>query len=341
LSTTSSKRALACVFVAAACVRAAELKAFEAVEPHMGTLARIKLYAADEAQASAAFRAAFDRIAQLDAALSDYKPDSELNRICESAVRRPVPVSADLFTVLLASQELAERTGGAFDVTLGPVIRLWREARRTGRLPDAAALRGASARCGYRKLHLNAANRTVTLDDAGMQLDVGGIAKGYAADAALALLRKMGIRSALVALSGDLAFSDAPPGQSGWRIGIDAIDTGASGFTRVLELSNAAVSTSGDAEQHLDAGGQRYSHIIDPGTGTALTHSTSVTIVARSGIIADGTATAVSVLGADRGMVYIEKHPNFAGLIVTRQNGVCRITESTVFQRLRSARRAH
>lgn len=303
----------------------------------MGTLARIKLYAADEAQANAAFRAAFDRIAQLDAVLSDYKPDSELNRICRSAVRRPVPVSADLFTVLLASQELAESTGGAFDVTLGPVIRLWREARRTGRLPEGAALRAAAAQCGYRKLHLNTADRTVALDDAGMQLDVGGIAKGYAADAALAVLRDMGIRSALVALSGDLAFSDPPPGQSGWRIGIDSIDTAASGFTRVLELSNAAVSTSGDAEQHLDAGGKRYSHIIDPATGTALTGSMTVTIVAARGVVADGTATAVSVLGPDRGMAYIEKHPGIAALVVTQQDGATRVIESTAFQRLRAA----
>lgn len=307
----------------------------------MGTLARIKLYATDETQAKAAFRAAFDRIAQLDATLSDYKPDSELNRICHSAVRRRVPVSADLFTVLLASQELAESTGGAFDVTLGPVIRLWREARRTGWLPDAAVLRGASARCGYRKLHLNAADRTVTLDEAGMQFDVGGIAKGYAADAALAVLREMGIRSALVALSGDLAFSDPPPGQTGWRIGIDSIDTAASDFTRVLELSNAAVSTSGDSEQHLDAGGERYSHIIDPTTGAALTRSITVTIIAARGIIADGTATAVSVLGADRGMIYIEKHSDLAALIVTRQSGVRRVTESTAFQRLCAAQQTH
>jgi thiamine biosynthesis lipoprotein len=270
---------------------------FEAVEPHMGTLVRIKLYARDAGQAKAAFRAAFDRIHELDEILSDYKPDSELSRLRAGHAMR---VSEDLFRVLEASQALAEESDGAFDVTLGPVIRLWREARRTHRLPDAEALREAMARSGYRKLHLDAAARTVTLDQAGMQLDVGGIAKGYAADEAIAVLKKLGIRSALVAASGDLAFSDAPPGKAGWRIEVGS---------RVLEVSNAAVSTSGDAEQHLDIGGKRYSHIIDPTTGMGLTSGITVSIVAPRGIMADGLSTAVSVLGLERGARLVLRHP--------------------------------
>jgi len=303
----------------------------------MGSLARIKLYAADARPAGDAFRAAFDRIAQLDAILSDYNDESELNRLCRQAVGHPVPVSADLFAVLAASQNLAEDTDGAFDVTLGPVIRLWREARKAHRLPEEDALRNASARCGYRKLHLDSRSRTVTLDAPGMQLDVGGIAKGYAADAALAVLTGKGIHSALVALSGDLAFGAAPPGHRGWRIGIDSLDAAASDFTRVLELSDAAVSTSGDTEQHLDIGDQRYSHIINPASSVALTGYMTVTIVARRGIIADGMSTAVSVLGAQRGMAYVEKVPGVAAMIVTRQGGMNRVVESTGFQRLRAA----
>src|SRR5258708_7675082 len=185
----------------------------------MGTLFRIKLYAADEQRAAAAFRAAFERVRELDEILSDYKPDSELNQI---SVGHPAKVSEDLFHVLAASQQLAEETGGAFDVTLGPVIRLWREARKNNRLPDAAALREAGNRCGFRKLHLDEVNRTVTLDRPGVQLDVGGIAKGYAADEALAALNRLGISAALVAASGDLAFGDPPPGQRGWQIGVDS-----------------------------------------------------------------------------------------------------------------------
>jgi thiamine biosynthesis lipoprotein len=312
---TSSGRA-ALFFASLGCSVAASLSPFEAVEPHMGTLVRIKLYAAGPQAAQAAFRAAFGRIAQLDQALSDYKPDSELNRICRTAAGRPVPAGPDLLLVLERSQQLAAATGGAFDVTLGPVIRLWRQARLDGKIPAVAALEEAAARSGYRKLHLDAAAGTVMLDQPGMRLDLGGIAKGYAADAALAVLAGRGIRSALVAVSGDLAFGDSPPGQSGWKIGVDAGRKDGE-FTRVVELCNAAVSTSGSEEQHLDAGGKRYSHIIDPSTSMGLTRSITVTIVARRGIDADSLATAVSVLGPERGMALARGRPGVAVLIVT------------------------
>jgi thiamine biosynthesis lipoprotein len=296
----------------AACGRAhaSGLQLFEAVEPHMGTLVRIKLYANGAEQAKAGFRAAFARIAELDAALSDYQPESELNRVCRTAIATPVAASADLFRVLAASRKVAEDSDGAFDITLGPVIRLWRQGRRDRRVPDAAALREAAARCGYRNLHLDAARQTVMLDLPGMQLDLGGIAKGYAADAALVVLAGLGIHRALIAASGDLAFGDAPPGQHGWRIGLDSPAC-------VLELANAAVSTSGDEEQHLDAGGRRYSHIIDPATSMALDSPITVTVVARRGLDADALSTAVSVLGAVRGLAFIEARPAVAARIVT------------------------
>jgi FAD:protein FMN transferase len=156
-----------------------------------------------------------------------------------------------------------------------------------------------------------------------MQLDVGGIAKGYAADAALAELTKLGIQQALVAASGDLAFSDAPPGQRGWKIAVDS-------FGRVLELTNAAVSTSGDSAQRLDTGGTRYSHIIDPVTRMGLSTGITVTIVAPRGIDADGISTAVSVLGAERGIDFVEKRFGIAALI-GMPGGV--VIESSGFRR--------
>jgi len=300
----------------------------------MGTLFRIKLYARDQATAERAFRAAFDRVAALDDTLSDYKPASELNRICKNAVGRPVKISDDLMRVLMASQQLAAGTGGAFDITLGPVIHLWRQARRDGRVPDTAELARASAYCGYRKLKINPAAHTVELDKPGMQLDVGGIAKGYAADEALAALTKLGIRSALVAASGDLAFSNAPPGRAGWSIGIDSFDRANAPFTRILQLNNAAVSTSGDTEQHLDASGKRYSHVIDPKTDVGLTKGITVTIVAPHGIEADGLATAVSVLGASRGVKFVDSKPGVAALIVKRGAQGLEVIESSRFHSL-------
>jgi thiamine biosynthesis lipoprotein len=286
---------------------------YEAVEPHMGTLVSIKLYAAEETQARNAFRAAFDRIAQIDAALSDYLPDSELNRIGREAVGRPVRVSDDLFEVAAAAQRFARETDGAFDITSGALTHLWREARKRQRVPDTETIQAAREHCGYRKLHVDAVHRTIEIDSRDMQLDVGGIAKGYAADQALAAISKLGIHSALVAASGDLAFSDAPPAERGWKIGVDALD-------EPLLLTNAAVSTSGSSEQHLDARGKRYSHIVDPKTGVGLTSNLSVTIVARRGIDADAAATAVDVLGRDRGLAFLRRRPDLAALIATKDN---------------------
>ncbi|MGH9627060.1 MAG: FAD:protein FMN transferase, partial [Bryobacteraceae bacterium] len=174
------------------------LERFHAAEPHMGTLFQITLYALSAASAQAAFEAAFQRIAELDAVLSDYDPQSELMRVCREAHLGPVRVSEDLFTVLEAGQKLAVQTDGAFDVTLGPVTRLWREARQERRRPDKTELRQARQRSGYRKLELNPDERTVFLKAAGMQLDVGGIGKGYAADEALKTLRSRSFTQALV-----------------------------------------------------------------------------------------------------------------------------------------------
>jgi thiamine biosynthesis lipoprotein len=207
-----------------------------------------------------------------------------------------------LFRVLEAAQQVARDSGGAFDITVGPVVRIWREARREHQMPDGDALDAALSHCGYRKLHLNAASRTVLLDEGGMQLDAGGIAKGYAADEALAVLNRRGITSALVAASGDLVFSNAPPGRRGWRIAIGASES-------TLELNNAAVSTSGDSEQYLEANGKRYSHIVDPTTGIAITNELTVSVVAPSGLRADPLATAISVLGEKRGRALAARYP--------------------------------
>jgi FAD:protein FMN transferase len=313
----------------------APLHRYESVEPHMGTLVKITVYTSSEDDARRAFGAGFDRIAALDAILSDYKPDSELSRISGIAVGTPVKVSRDLFTVLEAAQELAEATGGAFDITQGPVIRLWREARRSRHVPDADALREAASRTGHQKLHVDRDRCTVRLDRPGMVLDVGGIAKGYAASEALAAISNLGVRSALVAISGDLAFSDAPPGTSGWRISVHDLP-GERAVPQVLRLANAAVSTAGAAEQHLDANGHRYSHIVDPSTRMGLTDDLTVTVVARSGarsgLVADGLDTAMSVLGIERGLALIDARVDAVALIVRGTGAGAEVLPSARFQ---------
>src|SRR5687768_9799316 len=256
----------------------------------MGTLARITLYARNPGSARAAFQTAFARIHELDATLSDYKPDSELNRLCRQPPGLPIRVSADLFLVLHHAQRLSEQTNGAFDVTLGPLTRLWRQARNNGLVPDDAAIEAARRRVGYRYLTLDPRARTASLTVADMQLDLGGIAKGYAADSALQVLRSLGITSALVAISGDLALGEPPPGQLGWRIGIGSA-------SNVKTLHNVCVSTSGDSDQFIDIGGVRYSHILDSATGMGVRHRPVVTVIAPDGMTADSLATAISVAG--------------------------------------------
>ncbi len=310
------------------------LNPYEAVEPHMGTLFRIKLYAPDETTARRAFQKAFERITQLDNILSDYQPDSELSCITQQAVGHPVRVSNDLFRVAQSAEQLSNATGGAFDLTIGALTHLWRQARKDNHLPPREAIASARERCGYRKLHLDASAQTMRFDSPGMLLDAGGIAKGYAADEALAVLSNLGLHSALVAASGDLAFGDPPPGQAGWKIGVDSFDRVDKPFTRVLLLSNAAVSTSGNSEQHLTAAGKTYSHIIDPKTGMGLEDDLTVTTVARRGIVADAAATAISVLGSEKGLAYANTQPGLAVFILDKTNGHARSFESARFQDL-------
>ncbi len=313
------------------------LERFEGVEPHMGTLVRITLYAPDVAAARVAFRAGFDRIRELNGILSDYLPDSELSRVTRAGVDSPVSLSDDLFAVLKASARLSDATDGAFDVTQGPVTRLWREARTANRLPDPDALREASRRSGYAHMHLDEARRTVSFDIPGMQLDVGAIGKGYAASEALAAITRAGVRSALVAVSGDIAVGDAPPGQPGWRIRIHDGDIGDPTIPPILRLTRAAVSTSGNAEQHLDVGGRRYSHVIDPASGTGLLDDITVTVVARHGIDADGLDTAIGVLGVSRGLALIERDTEAAALIVLRKGGTATAHASVRLRRIIAA----
>ena len=218
-------------------------------ETHMGSRVEITLYALDDASAKRAVAAAFQRIARLDGIMSDYRPSSELMQLCRQAGGQPVSVSEDLFAVLSQAQELSRRSGGAFDVTVGPLVRLWRRARKSFQLPDPDDLAQARLLVGYRMLRLDPQKRTAQLERKGMLLDLGGIAKGYAADAALKVLREHGIGSALVAISGDIAAGEPPPGETGWKIGLAPLEGPPD---HSVLLKNAAVSTSGDTEQFVE-----------------------------------------------------------------------------------------
>ncbi len=300
----------------------------------MGTTFRVVLYAADEKAAKTAADAGFARVAALDRCMSDYNRDSELMKLCaafRTEVGPPVPVSDDLFAALWQARELARCSDGAFDVTVGPVVQLWRHARRTQQLPDKEELAAAMRKVGWRNVELDPIRQTVRLLVPGVQLDLGGIAKGYAADAVLALLRqRYGIRQALVAAAGDITCGDPPPGRDHWEVDIAPIARGQE--PRHLRLANAAVSTSGDLEQFVEIGGVRYSHIVDPHTGLGVTGRRSVTVVAPRGVTADSMTKAVMLMPAGRGLELVEATAGAAAFIaVVGPNEAVQRTESRRF----------
>jgi thiamine biosynthesis lipoprotein len=268
---------------------AARLERFSFSQIRMGVDTPIIVYAPSEAQAIEACRAAYTRISQLEQQMSDYRADSELNLLRKEAVGRWRRVSCELFYVLWRAYRLAQQTDGAFDPTVGVLVRLWREARRTGRLPDAQTLQAARARVGYRLMELCPRRRAVRLRVEGMQLDLGGIAKGYACDNALRVLRRYRITRALIQMGGDLVAGEPPPDAPAWRI---ALAEGGE-----TTLARGALSTSGSTEQFVEIDGVRYAHIIDPRTGLGLTKLILARARARDGITADSLATAAAVMG--------------------------------------------
>lgn len=262
----------------------------------MGSRCRIVVYAASEAEAASICAAAFDRIAELDAVLSDYRDDSEASRLLRRAPGEWHPVSPDLARVLRISQEVHRASGGAFDPSVGPLTALWRQARRTGQLPDTGVLEEARARSGLGMIEVDPDHDRVRFARAGMGLDFGGIGKGYAADEAMRVLRTAGFDRAMIDFDGDIVVGEPPPGQpEGWAV---AVDDGRGG-QRTVRLSNRAVTTSGDAEQFVEIDGVRHAHLIDPRRGLGLTRPVAATVIADSGTMADALASAACVLGPD------------------------------------------
>jgi thiamine biosynthesis lipoprotein len=249
--------------------------------------------------------------------MSDYLPESELMRLCKQAGGPAVPVGPDLFAVLARAGEISRITDGNFDVTVGPVVRLWRRARRSRLLPEGQELAAAKALVDYRLVTLDPVNHTVRLTKPGMQLDLGGIAKGFAAEAAQSVLKRHGITRALVAAGGDIALSGPPPGKRGWEVGITPAP-GETGDGPTLILRDCGVSTSGDAEQYVEIGGKRYSHIVDPRTGLGLTDSWQVTVIARDATTSDGMTKVLCILGPDRGLKAIDGLATSARLVRVR-----------------------
>lgn len=287
----------------------------------MGTEFRIVLFASDPSAAQKAALAAFNRVEELENIMSDYREDSEVMLLCRAPAGTPRVVTPELFHVLETALRISRLSGGAFDVTIGPVSRLWREARKNKRPPSAQEIASARRFVGYTNITLEPDARAVSLKLEGMRIDLGGIGKGYAADEALEVLNSRGFTAALVQAGGEVVAGKSPPGKPGWRIAIREPDSADPSAPGELVLHDRGVSTSGDAFQYLEIDGARYSHIIDPANGTGLKGSPVVTVVARDGVTADALATALDVMPAPDGLRLVESIEGASALITRHSPG--------------------
>lgn len=274
----------------------AEERKYEFTKQLMGSHFRLVFYSESDSVAHLAAEKVFDRLDDLNEVMSDYLDASEVNRLSRLSGRGSwVRTSSDLFTVIDSALVLSQKTKGAFDFTIGPIIQVWRRASRLKTFPRKKEIRMALKKSGYRYLEVDRDHGMVRLLKPNMRLDFGGIGKGYAADEGIRLLKELGIRSAMVDAGGDLALSDPPPGRNGWRISISSGKE--TDEDEVVSIANCGLATSGATYRYLEHRGKRYSHIVDPRTGVGLLESVRATVLAPSAAQADALATAVSVSG--------------------------------------------
>jgi thiamine biosynthesis lipoprotein len=318
--------ALAWVAAGAGAAAAVEVRCAE-TRQLMGVPWTITVYAASPQDGAAAIAAGFAEIARLERILSDYDPQSELSRLSLRApTSAPVELGVDLWRVLSRAVEIRDATEAAFDPTVGPLTSLWRQARRTGRLPTVDRLSAARQAVGPATLRLVPENRAVSLERPGMRLDLGGIGMGYAVDRTLEVLGQHGIEAALVDASGDIGASGPPPGSRGWTIEVSPLraadrEQAEPPPVERLVLIHQAVTTSGDAFQAAEIGGRRYSHVVDPRTGIGVAGPAAATVVAADCTTADALATAASVLGPGRALPVLARFPGVSARLVWLENG--------------------
>ena len=275
-------------------------------EQLMGTTIGVAVYDMPRDDARRAVEAAMTRVAELSRKLNVFNPQSDVSRVNREAHRAPVTVDDDLHRLIRLSNSVAELSGGAFDATVGPLTSLWRKHRRQKKLPPAEEIERARKLVGYRKVKMDA-GRELAFTTAGMSFDFGGIAKGFAAEEAGAVLRKHGVTSAIIDCGGDLKVIGRRPGGAPFRVGVTEPRPNAGPLRFVVQVENTSIVTSGNYEQFTVIDGRRYSHIIDPRSGRSIAALPSVTVIGPDSGLCDALATAVSVLGEKEGLELIER----------------------------------
>ena len=288
----------------------------------MGTFVRIIAVAQNETIAHKSIDAGFEKFKMVDDLMSTYKGQSEISKVNNKAFQNPVKISPPFMDVLLKSIEYSKLTEGAFDVTVGPIVKLWRDAEKADKLPTAQQIAQTKAKVGYEKLIIDPNNMTVKFTAEGMKIDLGAIAKGYAIDQAIEAMQAVGAVGAMVDAGGDImCWGEPQPGKDKWVVGLqnptkaDQVGLMAS-VMLVLKLDNMAVATSGDYQRFEMIEGKKYSHIIDRNKAAASEGLTSVTVICEKAVDADALATSVSVLGVEKGLKLIESRDSTEAILI-------------------------
>ena len=288
----------------------------------MGSELHLTAWTADEENATAAFEAVFAEFNRLDAMMSVWREGSDIVRLNANAGIAPVPVSRETREILLDAKRISEWTAGKFDVTFGALSGLWKfDQDLDGTIPARADVEAKLHLIDYRKLVVDEGKGTAFLTVKGMRAHLGGIGKGYAVDRAVAILRERGLHDFIVQSGGD-SYVSGRRGNRPWRLGIRDPRGPADRSFAALDLTEGALSTSGDYERFFMKDGRRYHHLIDPDLGEPARGTRSVTIVATRSTLADALSTGVFIGGPDRGMALIERLPGIEGVIVTEKNNV-------------------
>jgi thiamine biosynthesis lipoprotein len=282
----------------------------------MGTSVVVEVYGGEEGTRRAAIADAFAAVAEVDRLMSNYRDDSELSRINHLAAGAPVQVSDPMLSVLEAAQRVSRASHGAFDITVGPIVRLWGFHDKKPHQPTAAEFATARPLVDYRNLLIDPERRAVRFARSGVEIDLGGIAKGFAVELAASALRSRGL-DGLIDAGGNQYFTGTPPGKGIWSVGIKHPDR-PDQLLGVIETSETSVSTSSDASTFVEIDGRKYGHILDPHTLQPSTAALSVTILSRDGTLADAMSKAAFVLGPKAGLALIDSFGGLTGLIAYR-----------------------
>ncbi len=285
----------------------------------MWTKFEIVAYGPDRARLAEAANAAFEEIDRLDRQMSNYSETSELSYINRNAAHGDVIVEKELFDFLKGCIEYSRSTGGAFDITVGPLMKAWGFFDSKGRVPDPSELKSVTARVGYKHVLFNERTHAIGFDREGVELDLGGIAKGYAVDRAAEILRASGVTSAFVTSgSSSICAIGAPPGQASWRVEVnDPLDR--SRKLEAIEIKDQSISTSGCHDKTFESAGKTYCHIMDPRIGRPIEGLLSATVITQSGVEAEVLSKALMVMGIDKARDFLKTRPRVRAILYYNQ----------------------